>query len=233
MITALLHRARRSPSGDGAREATRPGGSACDRLVAVILVAACCLTAGCQRRGDAAAPGATAAGAAQPASAATAGATRCLAAGDGYLRARVQGALDLDVDWPNSGTHCAGESRPAPPGIRVSFERTPGSAPDLLFVFGVRDVRAGRPARGTPVNLTVIIQGSGRIYGTLGDSRCTIDELTQRPLPEPSTFRVEARGFCTGPARAVHGEDSVLVSTFEFAAPVHFDDSAATGEVTR
>ena len=68
-------------------------------------------------------------------------------------------------------------------------------------------------ARATGVNLTVIVQGTNRIYGTLGDSRCTVDTLAQRPLKTRGAYRVEARGFCTQPAHAVRGNDAVLVST--------------------
>ncbi len=83
-------------------------------------------------------------------------------------------------------------------------------------------VREGQPARAAGANLTIIVQGTDRIFGTLGDSRCTVDSLTQRPLKTPGTYRVEARGFCTQPAHAVRGDGAVLVSTFEFAGPVNY-----------
>ena len=81
-----------------------------------------------------------------------------------------------------------------------------------------------RPESTSPL----IVQGTTRFYGTLGDSRCTVDSLTQRRLGQRrpgqgGTYRVEARGFCTQPAHAVRGEGAVLVSTFEFAGPVTYD----------
>ena len=71
-------------------------------------------------------------------------------------------------------------------------------------------------------NLTVFVQGTSRVFGTLGDSRCTVDSLTQRALEAPGAYRLEARGFCTQPAHAVRGKGDLLVSTFEFAGPVTF-----------
>jgi hypothetical protein len=146
--------------------------------------------------------------------------------GDGYLRAHLAGAIDAHLDWPNSGTRCEGESRDKPPGVRLSFQRAAGGAPNLLLVFGLTGVRLGQPARGVGVNLTVIVQGRSRIFGTLGDSRCTVDSLTQRPLTTAeagvAAYRVEARGFCTQPAHAVRGNGDVLVSTFEFAGLVNY-----------
>jgi hypothetical protein len=147
----------------------------------------------------------------------------CLATGDGYLRAHLAGAIEANVDWPNSGTHCEGGSRDKPPGIRLSFKRVPGASPDLLFVFGINGIHPGKPARAVGVNLTVIVQGANRIFGTLGDSRCTVDTLKQRPLAVKGSYRIEARGFCTQPAHAVRGEGDLLVSTFEFAGPVTFE----------
>ena len=37
---------------------------------------------------------------------------RCLASGDGFLRARLDGALELKLDWDNAGTQCEGMPRP-------------------------------------------------------------------------------------------------------------------------
>jgi hypothetical protein len=150
-------------------------------------------------------------------------ATACLKSGDGYFRARVAGAIEATIDWPNSGTRCEGEPRDKPPGVRLSFQRASGGATDLLFVFGITGVREGQPLREAGANLTVIVQGTNRIFGTLGDSRCTVDSLTQRALGDPGSYRVEARGFCTQPAHAVRGDGAVLVSTFEFAGLVTYD----------
>jgi hypothetical protein len=146
----------------------------------------------------------------------------CLTSGDGYLHAQMRGAIEARLDWPNSGTHCEGESRDNPPGVRLSFQRAAGANPNLLLVFGLSGVRKGEAAREVKANLTVIVQGTSRIFGTLGDSRCTVDSLTQRPLGSGGSYRLEARGFCTQPAHAVRGTGDVLVSTFEFAGPVTF-----------
>jgi hypothetical protein len=147
----------------------------------------------------------------------------CLPSGDGYLRAHLAGAIEANVDWPNSGTHCEGEPRDKATGVRLSFRRVNGGKPDLLFVFGITGVREGKPTHEAGVNLTIIVQGTSHIFGTLGDARCTVDSLTQRRLDRPTSYRIEARGFCTQPAHAVRGEGAVLVSTFEFAGPVNYD----------
>lgn len=151
----------------------------------------------------------------------------CLPTGDGYLRARVRGAIEARIDWPNSGTRCNGETKVKPPGVRLSFQRPAGAAGDLLFLFGLTGVQPGKPGRAVATNVTLIVQGTDRIFGTLGDSRCTVDSLAQRPLPAPGTYRLEAHGFCTQPAHAVRGEGEVLVSTFDFAGLVSYGTDEA------
>jgi hypothetical protein len=146
----------------------------------------------------------------------------CLPSGDGFFRAHLAGALNAQLDWPNSGTHCEGENRDKPPGVRLSFQRAAGGSPDLLLVFGLTGVSQGKPAHAVGANLTIIVQGKSRIYGTLGDTRCTVDSLTQKPLGAAGAYRVEARGFCTQPAHAIRGEGDVLMSTFEFAGLVNY-----------
>src|ERR1019366_3314392 len=171
-------------------------------------------------------------GVATPGSSSTAAASTaaCLPSGDGYLRARVAGAIDAKIDWPNSGTKCQGESKSAPPGVRMSFQRSGGRPkPDLLFVFGLTGVREGQPAHAAGANLTLIVQGTPKIFGTLGASRCTVNSLTQRRLRSPGAYRVEARGFCTQPARQVRGTDAVLVRSFEFAGVVNYGSAARAG----
>ena len=152
-------------------------------------------------------------------------ATSCLPSGDGYFRAHVAGALEAVIDWPNSGTRCEGETKASPPGVRLSFQRAVGAAQNLLFVFGLTGVTEGKPGRAIGANLTIIVQGTARIFGTLGDKRCTVDSLAQRPLPAAGIYRLEARGFCTQPAHAVRGTGDVLVSTFEFAGLVNYGAS--------
>jgi hypothetical protein len=153
----------------------------------------------------------------------------CLKSGDGYFRAHLGGAINTTVDWPDKGTRCEGESRAKPPGVRLSFQRSHPGPKNLLFVFGISGVSEGKAARDIGVNLTVFVQGTRHIYGTLGDSRCTVDALTQRALQAEHSYRVEARGFCTQPAHALRGQDALLVSTFEFAGLVVYDpaDNAA------
>ena len=153
----------------------------------------------------------------------------CVASGDGYLRARIRGALQLDVSLHNSELECDGGPRPDGSGIRVSFAgpaRSDGRR--LRMVFGVATATEGVNGRELPTNLTVIFEGEERMFATRGDDRCTVDEFNQERLGALGgpirTYRVIARGFCIAPVKALNSEQTILVNSFDFAGTIVFED---------
>lgn len=155
----------------------------------------------------------------------------CLEDGSGFLTARLRGEIDADLDWHGPALTCTGMSRPDGQGMRLRFS---GSLPDgstLAIVFAPPRLAEGENARAVPVNVTVLHEASGRIYGTRGEKRCTLDEVTQRLLSGPRAgarlWEVQARGFCTEPARALDDSGSVLVSRFDFRGQALLRDGLA------
>jgi hypothetical protein len=153
----------------------------------------------------------------------------CLPAGNGYLRARIRGAMNLDIDWHNAEIECDGGPRPDGSGLRVSFAG-PRHADGrrLRLVFGVGSVHEGRTGRALPTNLTVIFEGEERLFATRGEDHCTVDELKQERLgalggPQRS-WRIVARGFCTSPASTLNSDARILVTRFDFAGSAVFED---------
>ena len=177
-----------------------------------------------------AAPAAPASGSAPAAAPAPAPKPRgCLITGNGYLRARIRGALKLDVDLHDSELECDGGARPDGSGIRVSFAgplRSDGRR--LRMVFGIATAVEGNAGHALPTNLTVIFEGEQRLFATRGDDKCTVDELSQERLGElggPSrSYRVIARGFCIAPASTLKADEQILVNSFDFAGRVTFED---------
>jgi hypothetical protein len=169
-----------------------------------------------------------AAGTAAPAAAA-APARGCLPTGNGYLRARIRGELNLDIDWRNAEIECDGGPRPDGSGVRVSFAGPPhGDGRRLRMVFGVGSVQEGRTGHDLPTNLTVIFEGEERLFATRGADHCTVDELRQERVgalggPKRS-WRIIARGFCIAPASTLNSNAHILVSRFDFAGSAVFED---------
>ena len=142
----------------------------------------------------------------------------CLPTGDGYLRASIRGALNLDIDWKNAEIECDGGPRPDGSALRISFagpQHQDGRR--LRLVFGVESVREGRSGSELPTNLTVIFE---------------VDRLTQERLGalggSQRHYRVMARGFCVAPASTLDDRARILVSSFDFAGAVLFDEPTPT-----
>jgi hypothetical protein len=148
-------------------------------------------------------------------------ATGCLSSHDGYLRVRMRGARNLDIDWRDADMHCDGGPRPDARGVRLTFAGPePRSARRLLFVFGIAATPGISSARNVPANVTVIFEGQRKLYSTAGDGKCTVDEYSEQPLStatNPHQRRFSARGFCTDPALAIAGKSGLLLSRFDFA----------------
>src|SRR5512139_1225197 len=154
--------------------------------------------------------------------AATVASKGCLPSGNGFLRARIRGALNLDVDWTNAELECEGSARPDGSGIRLSFAgplRSDGRR--LRIVFGVARAAEGTSGNALPTNLTVIFEGEQRLFATRGDDKCTVDKLEQERVGalggDVRSYRVVASGFCTEPANTLNDKERIVVSTFDFA----------------
>ena len=152
---------------------------------------------------------------------------------DAFLEARLAGALDADVHWTAADMQCDGMRRPDGQGLRVTFQGAAGGS-RLTLVFAAPRLAEGESAHAVPVNVTLIREG-GAIYGTLGEGKCLLDEVRQEPLPPlpgadaPRRWRIEARGFCLDPARAVvTGSDAILVSRFDFRGQLSWDPDPPT-----
>jgi len=209
---------------------SRPRGGAGAALPAAI-VAVALLAAGCGRADDRAPPPAPADAASattpQPPAAAAATSTLnatealCVVAPTGAIKARLQGTINADLDWGADAPQCLGGLRPQGDGVRLLYKGSaPGVGP-LLVLLGIAPLKPGESARNVPVNVTIVREGTGQFYATQGDDKCTLDSVSQAPVAgEAGRYRLEGRGFCTQPARAVGGDGAVLLTRFDVVAIV-------------
>jgi hypothetical protein len=168
-----------------------------------------------------------------PPSADSAAMSGCFLAGDGYLRARVRGALQMDLDWKDADMECAGGPRPpgkhGSKGIRVSIGGpSRGDGRRIRLVFGIAGIGEGAGGETLRTNVTLLFEGEQRVFATQGDDKCTVDKLTQQrveTLGGPhAVYRVVARGFCLGPATSLSRGERVILTSFDFAGRVEFGE---------
>jgi hypothetical protein len=159
----------------------------------------------------------------------------CIAGGGGALHVQLRGALTADLTWSNDQMLCEGGARPDGKGLRVTLagpltdaQAGKSSARQLRFIFGIdyQDQAAGS-AQALPTNVTVILEGEGRMFATRGSDRCAVESLARTPLPgEAGKFeRVQVRGYCTEPAAELAGDARLLLPTFEFTGRVATGDA--------
>ena len=153
----------------------------------------------------------------------------CLRPGKAYLRARIRGAVRLDVDLHGPGLACEGGPRLDGSGIRMGFEGRVGRrGRRIRIVFGIDGAKEDRPGRELPTNLTVFFEGEKLVFATQGAGNCTVDRLTQQPIATDGhparAYRIVAHGFCIAPANDLGGKRRILVTTFDFAGRADFNN---------
>ncbi|MEY4761730.1 MAG: hypothetical protein RLZZ200_1586 [Pseudomonadota bacterium] len=152
-----------------------------------------------------------------PASAGLSGPAACVPGGQGFLRARLRGAIDADLDWRAAQMTCEGGPRPDGSGLRLVLAGPlPGSDRILKLVFGIDTRSTDDSESNAATNLTLIVEGGQQLFATLGNDKCTTDRLQRTAAPGATRRQVEVRGFCTGPAATVDGSGRVLVERFDF-----------------
>jgi hypothetical protein len=162
-------------------------------------------------------------------------AASCLPGERGYLRARVRGAIDADIDWRGTQLHCEGGARPEGRGLRLSFAGPPDAqGRRLRLVFGIAAAPGSGASRDRPTNLTIIIEGRNQLYATQGDDKCTVESLNQQPLTDDGAsgatsgyhvYRIAARGYCIDPAATLQGDSHLYINRFDFAGAAQFEDT--------
>jgi hypothetical protein len=151
----------------------------------------------------------------------------CLPGGAGFLRARLRGAIEADIDWRNAQMSCEGSPRPDAAGLRLTIAGPLDDTGHVLrFVFGIEGAGKDGESHNLATNLTVIVEGQQALYATRGDEKCTLDARIHEATDGPATGhrRVEARGFCTGPAASLDGAQRLVVERFDFASQYSTED---------
>ena len=147
----------------------------------------------------------------------------CLPADEGGLRARLQGAIEAEIDWTGNGSQCRGGPRPDGDGVRLLYKGSIDGGEPVLIVFGLGPLEEGQRGRNVPVNLTLVREGAGQFFATQGPDKCSLDDVRQEPLTgQERMYRLTGRGYCLQPARALDGEGAVLMSRFDVLAIVDY-----------
>lgn len=155
---------------------------------------------------------------------AVAGEPGCLPGGGGRLEMQVSGAFEARLSWPNEGTRCEGGPRPAGDALRLMFSRADEA---LLVVIGITGLERGAVGQGMPANLTMVREGKGEFYGTLGADACIVTVTLNEAEPGlADAWRVSGHGECTAPVEAIARDGEIRLAPFAFTGLAFWPDEA-------
>lgn len=146
----------------------------------------------------------------------------CLPGGGGGLELRISGEFEASVDWGNEGTRCDGGPRPAGDALRLMFSRDEDG---LLMVLAIAGLERGAMHEALPANLTIVRQGLGLFYGSLGADTCIVEVDENVAMPgHADTYRIGGRGRCEAPIPAISRDAEIRVAPFEFTGQAYWPE---------
>lgn len=146
----------------------------------------------------------------------------CLPGGGGGLKLHISGEFDASVNWRNEGTRCEGGPRPAGDALRLMFSRDEDG---LLMVLAITGLERGETHEALPANLTIVRQGLGLFYGSLGADTCMVEVDENLALADHAdTYRIGGRGRCEAPIPAISRDAEIRVAPFEFTGQAYWPE---------
>lgn len=144
----------------------------------------------------------------------------CLPDGGGGLELRISGEFEADVDWGNEGTRCDGGPRPAGDALRLMFSR---DTDGLLMVLGITGLERGVTHESLPANLTIVRQGMGLFYGSLGADTCVVAVAENAAVEgHADTWRISGHGRCDAPIEAIARAGEIRIAPFAFTGKAYW-----------
>lgn len=136
----------------------------------------------------------------------------------GYVRGKVFGALDMELDWSGSQLDCQAMGRPDGQGLRLYFAWDPGDGQRLVLVLGVEGTTTSVARPETPANVTFINERSGHFYSSGGSGRCWTDIIRLATLPGSGhSQRLQGRLYCAAALPALNDRSSLTLGDLHWS----------------
>jgi len=139
----------------------------------------------------------------------------CGAAGQGYVRGRLFGALALEADWTGPELLCDGGVRPGEAGVRLFFAY-PVEGARVVLMIGIDAAPAELTDGERPANVTVIDERNGRFFSSGGAGRCWVDELRRGPAGGDGQW-LTGRLYCAGAIPSLADRSSLTLGDIRFS----------------
>ena len=138
---------------------------------------------------------------------------------DGYLSARLYGAIEAEFDWTRNDLECMGMPRPEGKGVRLRLaatDRPTGS--EFVFIIAMPGFDRDSGPGEFDTNTTLIEAGNGRCFSTPDTDNCLVDVENVQPVDDSGDrYAIAGALYCVSPLPEVNGDSSVSIPELEFS----------------
>ncbi|MBM4221465.1 MAG: hypothetical protein FJ170_05905 [Gammaproteobacteria bacterium] len=143
----------------------------------------------------------------------------------GYVRGKVFGALDMELDWSGGKLDCEGMSRPDGRGLRLYFAWDPGDGERLVLVLGVDGNTHSLAGQEKAANVTFIDERNGHFYSSGGSGRCWTDIVRLATFPASGRGQqLQGRLYCAAALPALNDRSSLTLGDLHWQGQFEFDE---------
>ena len=142
-------------------------------------------------------------------------------AGDSFLRGRLLGAIEADIDWASATISCEGGQRPDGAGARLRFARTSDDGSGLAVIIAIPGLSRRSTGTEFAANVTLILEGEARFFSTQNREACWADLHGNEPVGD-HRYAIEGELYCIAPLAEVNGSASVTIDGLDFRGLVEW-----------
>ena len=145
----------------------------------------------------------------------------------GYLRGRLYGAIDWNLDLAADALQCEGMPRPDGKGARLRFAASIGADErQIAIIIGIPELGRGSPGTEYASNVTVIEEGRGRFFNTVDLGNCLTDITAMTEIDtEGDRHTISGSLYCLAPLAEVNGDSSVSITELRFEGLIDWSAS--------
>ncbi len=141
--------------------------------------------------------------------------------GDAYIRGRLLGAVEADVDWSADAISCQGGPRPDGDGARLRFARASDDGAGLAVIIAIPGLSRRSTGTEFAANVTLILEGEARFFSTQNRESCWAD-ISGNELVGDERYAVEGELYCIAPLAEVNGTGSITLDGLGFRGAVNW-----------
>lgn len=145
----------------------------------------------------------------------------------GYLRGRLYGAIDWNLDFAANKLQCEGMPRPGGEGARLRFAgRIGDDERQIAIIIAIPELDRGSAGSEYVSNVTVIEEGRGRFFNTVDPSNCLTDITAMTAIHiEGDRYTISGSLYCLAPLAEVNGDSSVSITELRFEGLIDWSAS--------